>query len=79
MPETTPEDDRRQVGTCSWSQPNPRGVGTWESGRLLAAGDRHGPQPMSPRFVAELNQAFPSLDLTIDDITLVHYAAVPAS
>ena len=28
--------------------------------------------------MAELNQAFPSLDLTLDDITLVHYGAVPA-
>jgi len=30
-------------------------------------------------FVAELNQAFPALDLTLADITLVHHGVVPAA
>ena len=30
-------------------------------------------------FIAELNQAFPALDLTLDDVTLVHRGVVPAA
>src|SRR5262249_35900212 len=30
-------------------------------------------------FIAELNQAFPALDLTFADVTLVHHGVVPAS
>ena len=44
-------------------------------------------QPGRPRcheadvaaFIAELNQAFPSLDLTAADVTLVHRGVVPAA
>jgi glycerol-3-phosphate dehydrogenase len=53
--------------------------GTWESDRLVAADESTRPTEADvSKFVAELNQAFPSLDLTLDDITLVHYGAVPA-
>ena len=53
--------------------------GTWESRPRLRAG-RHGASTnaTSPAFIAELNQAFPALDLTLDDVTLVHRGVVPA-
>jgi glycerol-3-phosphate dehydrogenase len=51
--------------------------GTWEA-------SLSGPGPPCSlggdveRFIAALNTAFPALDLTIDDVTLVHHGAVPA-
>lgn len=53
--------------------------GTWESDRLLAADES--PRPTEAdvtNFIAELNQAFPSLDLSMADVTMVHHGAVPA-
>src|SRR5204863_5353864 len=52
--------------------------GTWESGSV--AGDDLAPNASDiARFIAELNQAFPSLDLQASDVTLVHRGIVPAS
>jgi glycerol-3-phosphate dehydrogenase len=53
--------------------------GTWEAGRTC---DGSAPPPNEQdvtSFVAELNQAFPALDLTVADITLVHHGNVPAA
>jgi glycerol-3-phosphate dehydrogenase len=53
--------------------------GTWESANVLAAGES--PLPTEAEvlgFIKELNVVFPSLDLAADDVTLVHYGAVPA-
>jgi glycerol-3-phosphate dehydrogenase len=54
--------------------------GTWESPRALEPGES--PRPTEAEvmsFVQEINTVFPSLDLLREDITLVHYGAVPAS
>jgi len=53
-------------------------LGTWESERPLDAGvlDVTGGEVAS--FISELNQAFPTLDLTPADVTLVHRGLVPA-
>lgn len=52
--------------------------GTWES-----AGRAQPDEPVAERevndFIRELNEAFPSLDLTIADVTLVHRGVVPAA
>jgi len=48
-------------------------LGTWETEAL--AGSHTGDVEA---FIAELNQAFPALDLTTADVTLVHRGAVPA-
>jgi len=52
--------------------------GTWESSRPCAADDTGVTEAEIAGFIAELNQAFPSLDLTMGDITLVHRGVVPA-
>jgi glycerol-3-phosphate dehydrogenase len=52
--------------------------GTWESDRAVTANDRADDSRDIVAFVAELNQAFPALDLTPADITLVHRGVVPA-
>ena len=52
--------------------------GTWESARPAHAGDSGADGPDVAAFIAELNEAFPSLDLTIGDVTLVHRGIVPA-
>lgn len=52
--------------------------GTWESARPCAV-DGTGPSEGEIQsFIAELNQAFPTVDLTIADVSLVHRGAVPA-
>jgi glycerol-3-phosphate dehydrogenase len=48
-------------------------LGTWET--EASAGSHAGDVD---RFIAELNQAFPALDLTTTDVTLVHRGTVPA-
>ncbi|HZP47933.1 MAG TPA: glycerol-3-phosphate dehydrogenase/oxidase [Vicinamibacterales bacterium] len=52
--------------------------GTWESPRTIdpADGDVHEADVVA--FIAELNQAYPALDLTLKDVTLVHRGVVPA-
>jgi glycerol-3-phosphate dehydrogenase len=54
--------------------------GTWEATR--PCGDQESPLPTEAdvaSFIAELNHAYPSLDLTASDVTLVHGGAVPAA
>lgn len=52
--------------------------GTWESADFCSPGEAGVPADELERFVQELNQAFPSLDLTMIDVTLVHQGLVPA-
>ena len=53
--------------------------GTWESDRACDPGDTGVHERDVAAFIAELNQAFPALDLTLADITLVHRGVVPAA
>jgi glycerol-3-phosphate dehydrogenase len=53
--------------------------GTWEAGVLCDPADTTVAERDVAAFVAELNQAFPSLDLSLADITLVHHGRVPAT
>jgi glycerol-3-phosphate dehydrogenase len=53
--------------------------GTWESGRTCDPGDGTVSELDVAAFIAELNQAFPALDLTMADVTLVHRGVVPAA
>jgi glycerol-3-phosphate dehydrogenase len=53
--------------------------GTWESARTCAADDGGPGEAEVASFITELNEAFPSLDLKMDDIALVHRGAVPAA
>jgi glycerol-3-phosphate dehydrogenase len=53
--------------------------GTWESSRTCDPDDDGASERDVSAFVAELNQAFPALDLTLADITLVHRGVVPAT
>ena len=53
--------------------------GTWESGRTCEPDDASVPESDVAAFIAELNQAFPALDLTMADVTLVHRGVVPAA
>ena len=53
--------------------------GTWESDRVCDAGDTGIHERDVAAFIAELNQAFPALDLTLADVTLVHRGVVPAA
>jgi glycerol-3-phosphate dehydrogenase len=53
--------------------------GTWESDRTCDPDDTGVAQNDVAAFIAELNQAFPALDLTPADITLVHRGIVPAA
>jgi glycerol-3-phosphate dehydrogenase len=52
--------------------------GTWESSVVADADDASVSAPDVSAFIAELNQAFPALDLTMADVTLVHRGVVPA-
>jgi glycerol-3-phosphate dehydrogenase len=52
--------------------------GTWESDRTVRAEDAADDSREINAFIGELNQAFPALDLTPADITLVHRGLVPA-
>lgn len=53
--------------------------GTWESGRTCDPDDTTIEERDLTAFITELNQAFPALDLTMADVTLVHRGVVPAS
>ena len=53
--------------------------GTWESGRVCDSGDAGVAEADVAAFIGELNQAFPSLDLSMADVTLVHRGVVPAA
>jgi len=53
--------------------------GTWESQTTCDPCDAKVDEREVASFVTELNQAFPSLDLTLKDVTLVHRGVVPAA
>ncbi len=53
--------------------------GTWESAEACAPDDTSVNEADVAAFIAELNQAFPALDLTLADVTLVHRGVVPAA
>jgi glycerol-3-phosphate dehydrogenase len=53
--------------------------GTWESERPCDPDDTTVTEQEIATFMGELNQAFPALDLTMDDVTLVHRGVVPAA
>ena len=53
--------------------------GTWESDRTCDPDDTGVHEGDVVAFIAELNQAFPALDLTLADVTLVHRGVVPAA
>jgi glycerol-3-phosphate dehydrogenase len=53
--------------------------GTWESQAAARPDTSPGPDEAEVgRFIAELNEAFPSLDLRRGDVSLVHWGLVPA-
>jgi glycerol-3-phosphate dehydrogenase len=52
--------------------------GTWESDVPCDPDDTSVAERDVASFIAELNQAFPALDLTLADVTLVHRGVVPA-
>jgi glycerol-3-phosphate dehydrogenase len=52
--------------------------GTWESDTPCDPDDTSVAERDVAAFIGELNQAFPALDLTLNDITLVHRGVVPA-
>jgi glycerol-3-phosphate dehydrogenase len=52
--------------------------GTWESARACGPEDGAATEAEVASFIAELNHAFPSLDLSPADVTLVHRGIVPA-
>jgi glycerol-3-phosphate dehydrogenase len=53
--------------------------GTWESDRLSEAAEPGVVEREIAAFISDLNQAFPALDLSLNDVTLVHHGVVPAS
>ena len=53
--------------------------GTWESNQLCDPDDRTIAERDVAAFIAELNQAFPALDLSMADVTLIHRGVVPAA
>ena len=53
--------------------------GTWESSRTCDPDDTGVVESDVAAFITELNQAFPALDLTLADVTLVHRGVVPAA
>ena len=53
--------------------------GTWQSDRVCDPEDAAINERDVLAFIADLNQAFPALDLTMADITLVHRGVVPAA
>ncbi|MGE5246399.1 MAG: FAD-dependent oxidoreductase [Betaproteobacteria bacterium] len=53
--------------------------GTWESAAAVQPGALDVTAGEVAAFIAELNQVFPSLDLTSSDVTLVHRGVVPAA
>src|SRR5262249_52710629 len=52
--------------------------GTWESDTVCDPNDPAVAERDVAAFITELNQAFPNLDLTLADVTLVHHGIVPA-
>jgi glycerol-3-phosphate dehydrogenase len=52
--------------------------GTWESDRTCDPGDRTVTEAEIAAFITDLNQAFPALDLSTADVTLVHRGFLPA-
>lgn len=52
--------------------------GTWESPQPCAADDAAPTEAEIAGFIGEINGAFPSLALELNDVTLVHRGAVPA-
>ncbi|HEV3139016.1 MAG TPA: glycerol-3-phosphate dehydrogenase C-terminal domain-containing protein, partial [Vicinamibacterales bacterium] len=53
--------------------------GTWESDRVFDPARTDVDSADVSAFIGELNEAFPALDLTMNDVTLVHRGLVPAS
>jgi len=53
--------------------------GTWESANTCDPTDTSLDPAEVASFIGELNEAFPALDLTLNDVTLVHRGIVPAS
>ncbi|HXG55283.1 MAG TPA: FAD-dependent oxidoreductase [Vicinamibacterales bacterium] len=53
-------------------------IGTGQSDGLVQPGDLHVSGAEIDGFIAEANQAFPALELTRNDVRLVHRGAVPA-
>jgi glycerol-3-phosphate dehydrogenase len=53
--------------------------GTWESSRACEPDDTSVAEADVAGFIGELNQAYPALDLTLADVTLVHRGVVPAA
>jgi glycerol-3-phosphate dehydrogenase len=53
--------------------------GTWESAGTCDPDDAGVSERDIAAFMAELNQAFPALDLSMADVTLVHRGVVPAA
>jgi len=53
-------------------------LGTWESSKEAEAGASTAVLGEVESFIGELNQTFPTLDLTVSDVTLVHRGLVPA-
>jgi len=53
--------------------------GTWESDTVCDPNDTSVAERDVASFITELNQAFPALDLTLADVTLVHHGVVPAA
>ncbi len=54
-------------------------VGTWESAQLSASEDPTPDEREVSAFISDVNEAFPSLALTMADVTLVHRGLVPAA
>ncbi len=52
--------------------------GTWESARTCGGGEAVPTAAEIAGFIAEINEAFPTLALAESDVTLVHCGAVPA-
>jgi glycerol-3-phosphate dehydrogenase len=53
--------------------------GTWEADRTCDPDDTTVSERDVAAFIAELNQAFPALDLSLADVTLVHRGVMPAA
>jgi glycerol-3-phosphate dehydrogenase len=53
--------------------------GTWEAGRVCDPDDSSVDEGDILAFIADLNQAYPALDLSLNDVTLVHRGIVPAA
>src|SRR4029450_6782352 len=54
-------------------------LGTWESQKPPEAGAAETSSVEVNSFIAQLNEAFPALDLNLGDVPLVHRGLVPAA